>query len=375
MGLFNKNKKKTEGQVPYDPRVAQSHADMNPAQVVEPLTGSSVLVESASNQQQVPDNGFPIGYGPNAHMKKIEKPVKPKLSERLKYARKRMGKKQKVLLTIIPILIVVAIAGGIVYGSVTGEFKTDYSETYKKSKELRSQMQKLRSDASCSKVTEYVSNAYTSSETYQGYIESCRETGNGVPTDSLETVGNTEGVLRDEEVRKRYETLKSAFDAAKKGNEDVDGILDKYVVWHNWIVKEAKGNSIHNDWDWTEADIKNASEILIDSGVDEFKKYGENWAKYKLDAATAYNAYFHKPPQDLLTDYYTPMVEKQNEFTKFKKENEPDIESLFPLEMVDMAKLYAKFEEFYNFVRETYQNNYNYDAGGCIEQVNKVICD
>ena len=56
--------------VAYSDEVRESHIDMNPPQVVEPLTGSSVIVEPEV-KNKVPDNGFPIGYGPNEHMKKM----------------------------------------------------------------------------------------------------------------------------------------------------------------------------------------------------------------------------------------------------------------------------------------------------------------
>ena len=92
--------------VEYNQQTVDSHIDMNPPQIVEPLSGSSVLVEPKV-EGKMPENGFPIGYGPNAHMKKIEKPKKPKMSERLSHARKKMTKKQKV--TIISVVSGIAL--------------------------------------------------------------------------------------------------------------------------------------------------------------------------------------------------------------------------------------------------------------------------
>jgi hypothetical protein len=147
--------------VSYDEQVKDSHIDMNPPRgVVEPLTGSSVLVEPEI-EGKVPDNGFPIGYGPNEHMKKIEKPKKPSMRERMKHARKKMTKKQKILAITIPSVIVVLIGGFVIFATVTGMFKIDYSGTYLASKNLKNEMQKLRSDANCDKVIEYVNNQYT----------------------------------------------------------------------------------------------------------------------------------------------------------------------------------------------------------------------
>ena len=362
--------------VDFNQEVANSHIDMNPPQIVEPLTGSSVLVEPKP-ENNVPNNGFPIGYGPNEHLKKIEKPKKPKMSERLKHARKKWSKKQKILAITIPAVIVLAVGGFSVYATVTGMFKTDYSETYKKAKELRVEMQKLRSDSNCDKVIEYVNNQYTAMQVYQTYIEGCRTVGEGIASDIITAVGDTQGVLKDEEVRKRYEILDYAFNAAREGNSQVNGLLNKYSLWHSWVLAESSGNSAHNDWDWTEADLNNAAGILTNSGVKEFREYGEGWLKLKKEAAVSTNTYYHAALGTIgtLADTYNEMVTKQNTFNDWKKQNEPVITEVFPLELVDTANIYTKFEEFYNFIREVYQNNYNQQAGGCKEFVNSVVCD
>jgi len=59
----------------------------------------------------------------------------------------------------------------------------------------------------------------------------------------------------------------------------------------------------------------------------------------------------------------------------WKKENKIEITVMFPLELVDTAKLYAKFEEFYGYVRKTYEKNYNAVKGGCKELVTSVSCE
>ena len=363
--------------VSYDRNVKNSHIDMNPSQVVEPLTGSSVLVEPKV-EGKVPNNGFPIGYGPNAHLKKIEKPKKPKFRERMKYARKKLTKKQKILMISIPVLTAAVITGVVIYANVTGAFKIDYSGTYAAAKELRTEMQKLRSDASCSKVIEYVSNAYTTKEAYQKYVEGCRRTGQGITSDIVTVLGNTPGILKDEEVRKRYETFSIALEAAKEGNSQVDELLDRYVLWHQWILAESNGDSSYSDFDWPEASMDTAANILIKSNLEDLKKYGEEWLKYKKEAVTAYHNYFHHGTINAaipIEQLYAEMTTKTGAFNDWKKKNEPSILELYPLELVDTAKLYARFEEFYDYIREVYQNNYNREIGGCKELVNSVVCD
>ena len=383
--------------VSYDQEVKDSHIDMNPlhgaeaeaaakqasgnsmiaesevVQVVEPLTGSSVVVEKKS---EVPDNGFPVGYGPNEHLKKIEKPKTPSMRERWKHARKKMSRKKKIALIAIPSTIVVLVGGLIVVGIITGAFKTDYSGTYLAAKDLRNEMQKLRSDANCDKVVEYVNNSYTANDTFNGYVEACKVIAEGISDSVVTKVGDTAGVLRDEEVRRRYETLKKAIAAAKEGNKDVNETLKKYTIWHEWIKAEASGDTTYSE-SWPDADLKKATEILTSSEVKEFKEYGEKWYLLKKAAADAADAYFHHGNNtgEDLNALNEQMKQKQQEFNTWKKENEPDISELYPLELVDTAKLYAKFEEFYNYVRETYQNNYNAKVGGCKEYVTSVVCE
>ncbi len=345
-------------------------------QIVEPLTGSAVLVEPKA-EAKAPTNGFPIGYGPNAHMTKIEKPKKPKLGERLKYARKKMTKKQKILAISIPAATAVLVGGFIVLASVTGMFKIDYSTMYQSAKELKGEMQKLRSDGSCEKVIDYLDNQYTTMKVYSSYVEGCKTVGEGVTAGVINAVGNTEGVLKDDEVRQKYNAFKIVMDASKDGNKRTNETLDIYTVWHSWVIAESSGNSSHNDWRWTEADLKNAAEILTSSEVPEFKKYGEEWLAKKKAAAEVTNAYFNHAlnTAQSLKELYDQMIQAQTEFNDWKKNNAINVSELYPLEMVDMNKLYNKFEQMYDYMREVYQNNYNPKAGGCKELVGSVICD
>lgn len=362
----------TQENVSYDQAVRNSQIDMNPPQVVEPLTGSSVIIEST--RKIVPDNGFPAGYGPNAHMEKLEKPKAPSVLERMKHARKKMSKKQRVLAVTIPAVLVIVTAGFVIYGSITGMFKTDYAETYLAARELKNEMQKMRSDASCDKVVEYVSNQYTTNEVYNEYINACRKVAEGVNDAVVVKIGDTAGVLKDEDVRLRYETMKNALMAAKGENESVNSVLKKYSTWHEWVKAEAAGDNAYQE-SWPDTDMRKATEILTGSGVKEFVKYGQDWYKFKKIAADASNAYYHKNPDELSAALHSDMKTKQDEFNKWKKENKIEITVMFPLELVDTAKLYAKFEEFYGYVRKTYEKNYNAVKGGCKELVTSVSCE
>ena len=234
-----------------------------------------------------------------------------------------MSKRTKISLIVGSVSLFLVIGGFAIYAMITGMFKIDYSATYITAKELRGTMQKLRSDASCEKVIEYLNSQYTNMELYNGYVEKCRKIGEGVTLDMVTAVGDTAGVLRDEEVRKRYETFYRVIVAARDGNVKVDKLLDTYVLWHSWIVKENSGNSIHNDWDWSEADIDNATKILTDSKIDEFQKYGTEWAKYKKEAAKATHTFMHSAMISDLNEAKNEMEAKQKAFNEWKIKNLP----------------------------------------------------
>lgn|SRR5574344_106067 len=362
-----------------DPNLAhnnnQSQTQQVYGQIIEPTTGSSVFVEPDS--RKTPDNGFPLGYGPNADIKRVEKPKKPPMKERLKHTFGHLSKKAKRNLIIGTILGVILIAGFTTYAITSGMFRTDYSGTYAAAKELRTSMQSLKSNASCDHVTEYVNSEYTTMQVYTGYIDACKEVGHGVTEDLVTALGDTAGVMRDEDLSKKFQVFKTALEAAKTGNADVDETLDTYSVWHQWVIAEANGNSSHNDWDWSEADLANAAKILTGSGVPEFVEYGKGWLDKKGTATKAYVAYYHSALNTLvdLSAARDALAAAEKDFNDYKTKNEPNILKIYPLQLVDTAKLYSVFSDLYDYIRTTYQNNYNYKVGGCKELVNSIICE
>lgn len=365
--------------IDYNQELVDQQINMNPTEkrIYEPLTGSSVVVDTVQ-EDRVPENGFPAGYGPNADFKRIEKPKKPKLGERIKRSFGELTKIQKRLLIIIPSAVVGLIVVFSIVASITGMFSTDYSKTYSVAKAIKSDLQKLRSNVNCDKVTEYNDNTFTSMEIYQGYIEGCKKNSQGVNAQLIEEMGDTAGVLKDIEVNRRFEAFKVALNESKASSAEVEKTLDLYSLWHNWLIVESSGDKTHNGFEWSESEIKEAAKILVESGNERLVSYGNAWISLKTEVAKAAYKFYHSSEETEVVDYVeakNDLEAKKNAFIQFQKEKRPDVLTEFPLQLVDLANISVKFEEMYSFIRETYQKNYNKKVGGCKELINAVICD
>ena len=365
--------------IDYNQELVDQQINMNPTEkrIYEPLTGSSVVVDTVQ-ENRVPENGFPAGYGPNADFKRIEKPKKPKLRERIKRSFGELTKIQKRLLIIIPSAVVGLIVVFSIVASITGMFSTDYSKTYSVAKAIKSDLQKLRSNVNCDKVTEYNDNTFTSMEIYQGYIEGCKKNSQGGNAQLIEEMGDTAGVLKDIEVNRRFEAFKVALNESKASSAEVEKTLDLYSLWHNWLIVESSGDKTHNGFEWSESEIKEAAKILVESGNERLVSYGNAWISLKTEVAKAAYKFYHSSEETEVVDYVeakNDLEAKKNAFIQFQKEKRPDVLTEFPLQLVDLANISVKFEEMYSFIRETYQKNYNKKVGGCKELINAVICD
>ena len=376
--LFSDQNNQNAKQIQYDETVVKSQIDMVGKRVeYEPTSGSSVVIEEkAPTSSEVLPNGFPAGVGPNAAPETPVKKERTKLNliQRAKDFFTHATKRQKIIMIAAPAsLIVLAILVTII-GQATGAFKTDYSVTYSTAKEIKNQITKIRGDVSCNKISEYASNSATSNEIYQKYIEDCKQNMAGIDSNLVTKLGDSAGVLKDPEIGRKFDAFRTVFNATNGGDEDINKALDLYAVWHKWSVIEGNKTS-----DWTEADILNATKILRESGNQRLKDYGEKWAILKTQANEATYRWLHSSSKDDGSVDFVQMRrdadDAKNAFNDFERNERPNLLTEFPLKFVDLAKVYAKFEELYELIRKTYEENYNFRAGGCRELINSVRCE
>ena len=376
--LFSDQNNQNAKQIQYDETVVKSQIDMVGKRVeYEPTSGSSVVIEEkAPTSSEVLPNGFPAGVGPNAAPETPVKKERTKLNliQRAKDFFTHATKRQKIIMIAAPAsLIVLAILVTII-GQATGAFKTDYSVTYSTAKEIKNQITKIRGDVSCNKISEYASNSATSNEIYQKYIEDCKQNMAGIDSNLVTKLGDSAGVLKDPEIGRKFDAFRTVFNATNGGDEDINKALDLYAVWHKWSVIEGNKTS-----DWTEADILNAIKILRESGNQRLKDYGEKWAILKTQANEATYRWLHSSSKDDGSVDFVQMRrdadDAKNAFNDFERNERPNLLTEFPLKFVDLAKVYAKFEELYEVIRKTYEENYNFRAGGCRELINSVRCE
>lgn len=324
-------------------------------QVVEPLTGSSVIIEPTEEETA------------EAEKRALRKPT---LRER--WAQTPKKKRKKGVLIFVVVLVVVVVV--CVVALVTNQVHIDYAGTYQLAKELKPKMVGIQNAYDCDKVTNYLTSAYATMDAYQGYVKGCLELGSDA-REGLEMLGVTEGVLKDAEVASRYEVLKVEYEKVMGENAKMADILEAYEVWHQWVI--AEGNGGKGEWEWTESELKEAAEILTGSKYELLQEYGKGWLEKKTEALKAHEAYFNKAmdAEGELTALREEATKKETEFKDWKAEKEPKIKELIPLTPAKTAELTSAWQGFYDVVRRSYQENYNREAGGCKELVNQVVCE
>lgn len=264
-------------------------------------------------------------------------------------------------------LVIVGVALAIILPAV---FRVDYSTAYRAAGELKSKVYDIYSNYDCENVIDYVDSSYISNKDYEKYITDCKETVSG--TDGLvNTLANTDGIKKNQELSSQFETVKKLIEEIVPKDEELAEKLNMYKIWHEWGV-------MLDEMEWTDVDskIQAAANILINSGVDAFKTYGEGWLEKTLETAHAYQAYDN---ESYLSNNKSTLREeyenKKSERSDWIAANKPDIETMAPLEFSNTSAMYTEYNKFYQNLADIYELNYNAESDDCTEFIGEIICD
>lgn len=255
--------------------------------------------------------------------------------------------------------------------------RVDYSTAYNAAQDLKPKILDISQNSDCQYVVKDLNSVYTSTTTYNGYVEGCRETFNQSVETLIEELGGTDGIIRNTDIKNQFDAFKAAYDATVPKTEDLDNKLDIYTAFHSFIVTVDDFYSS----DVTDAEIAAAAKYLTESGNNTLKEYGEGW----LEKYSAYiQAYRDWDNFDWGANNYSTSAyyEKSNlssaaktEYSNWVTANKPDIKSMYQLNFDNIPKIKTEFNKLYELIRTTYEENYNYDSGDCTELLYEVICD
>jgi len=280
------------------------------------------------------------------------------------------AKKKKIILGVVLgvvglIVVIVAIIVVIMLA------KVNYGETYRVTKELEDKVDDMVYDYDCENVVEDVDKSYVDVEDYEEYANTCKATMSGVD-ELMGRLVETAGVKRDAELRGKFEALQTEMDKVVPKLDELEGKLALYNTWHKWAVLE------DDIWtDSTDAEINTAAKVLIDSGNEILKKYGEGWLEKRLAYNQAYRAHYDASWSDTAAYNSTrdALNNAKTEFNDYVATNEPDITALVELNFGDMSGVEKAFGNFNNAVIELYEKNYDFASGDCSELFGEVVCE
>ena len=249
--------------------------------------------------------------------------------------------------------------------------KVNYRDTYKAARDLKDNIVLIRNNYACNDVINYVENVYTAQKDFDSYADNCVAIGEDAIA-AIEKLTNTEGYIRDENIQSEFKTFKESFDETILTGGEFEKTISIYRTWHKWLLAEHKLDG----WDQSEADLKSAAKILLNSGQAIFAKYAEGWLTHRIAAATAYRNYYDASYlAENRSELREIMETTQQAHNDWDTLNRPNLQTEFPLEVTGTAKLYSKFNHLYELIKTQYQNNYVSGSGDCAESIGQVVCD
>jgi hypothetical protein len=264
-------------------------------------------------------------------------------------------------------LVVLGIAAAIVLPIV---LKVDYAGAYKVAKELKPKVREMSYSSACESVVSHVYEKYVSERTYNDYVDKCKGQAMNLG-DLIGQLGDTDGVGRNDEIKGSFEQFSAAYDQAFGEWENTEKMLPVWAVWHKFVVTSVE----YGDG---EGKITAKANILINSGNEKLKKYGEGWLAVTLAAERAYvtyrgTSYSNKDYQTFYNDYKAKTAAQ----SEFVSANKPAISEVAPL-AADGSRngaVQTAFDSLYEKIRVAYVANYRAEDGLCVEFLGIVGCE
>ncbi len=173
--------------------------------------------------------------------------------------------------------MVAAIAGGvIVVAAVLGiagfmMTRPDYKAAYEKVTEVNESLEKFADDSGCAELMDGFSESSVSNEKIEGYVKTCQDDVKKM-TDEIDKLGKMSGVKHDKEVKASFEKVEQAWKKLTSKDTGLEKDLGSFVALHEFIVLAEEADMAEDP----EA-MLDLGKIMINSGNEKFKQFGESW--------------------------------------------------------------------------------------------------
>lgn len=274
-------------------------------------------------------------------------------------------------IAVVAVIAIVAIVFSI-KGGIDSTIGASYSATYRVAKELKPRLENASKAPSCRYVLDYVNIATVDQKTYSGYVNNCQS----LVTDVgglINQLGETPGIEQNTELNAKFREFKDLYDSTFPSTEQVANLtetLKLYQSWHDYVLAVDPLTIESPD-----AEFQRAADILRTSGNSTLIQYGESWLARELDYLKSYRTYWDASYEDPNKDALRTEMETQRDNLKnWIADHRPDVTTLMPLAIPDVQPLYQKYVEFYDLLKEIYQEHYDYNSNDCNVAGQKVYC-
>ncbi len=258
-------------------------------------------------------------------------------------------KNTKIIITLgcfSTVLVVI----GIVKIILSAPSEIDYAGTYQLAKETKTAVDKYYSSTACHDAEYYIESDAVSDEEYSNIVNSCIEAEWGNPAKLIEKLGSTDAMLRDAKLKSQYAIFYTVY---KNSLVSSDGLpvrtrLNLYKAWRAFAFAAKNLGEISMD-----ASIAAAAEPLMNSGVDEFKTYAENWIAKRIAVSRTQNAW----ETTYYGDAYQAMIDARSDFDNFINTSRPEVLDKSYSNTAAATLVKSEFNKLFDIINSVYESH------------------